>query len=211
MSKMGYSMKDCDIREAVHKKILRRHHANPKTLIIDELGLKHGTCRADIAVVNGWLSGFEIKSDKDSLFRLENQAEVYNAVFNYITIVAGESHFPSVMDYVSDWWGIIICTKGPRGAIKFSTVRKPIRNSTIDPFSVAQLLWKNEIVEILGNRGISPKFFRLQRSELYEFLCSVLNPEGLGRIVRSYLKKRRNWKGHRPLFPRDDSYQPISM
>jgi len=42
-------MNDHDIRVNIHKKILMRHHKNNNTLVIDELGLKNGDCRADIA------------------------------------------------------------------------------------------------------------------------------------------------------------------
>ena len=54
-------MNDGRIRAAFHGKILRRQHLCPETLVLDELGLMHGRCRADIAVVNGCLIGYEIK------------------------------------------------------------------------------------------------------------------------------------------------------
>jgi len=63
-------MNDAGIRRNLHCKKLRRHHVDPDTLVVDELGLKHGKCRADIAVINGHLMGYEIKSDDDSLRRL---------------------------------------------------------------------------------------------------------------------------------------------
>ena len=72
-------MNDAQIRSSFHSKKLRRHHATPDTLVVDELGLKHGKCRADIAVINGHLIGYEIKSDDDSLHRLARQVEAYNA------------------------------------------------------------------------------------------------------------------------------------
>ncbi len=53
-------MNDVEIRQNFHRKILRRQHAQKNTLVIDELGLNHGRCRADIAVVNGHFWGFVI-------------------------------------------------------------------------------------------------------------------------------------------------------
>jgi hypothetical protein len=55
-------VRDRDVREALHRKVLKEHHGDADTLVLDELGLRHGTCRVDIAVVNGYLHGYEIKS-----------------------------------------------------------------------------------------------------------------------------------------------------
>ena len=60
-------MKDIDIRINTHKKILLNHHKNDNTLVIDELGLKHGNCRADIAVING--GRIEQQGNKNDVFR----------------------------------------------------------------------------------------------------------------------------------------------
>jgi len=73
-------MNDLEIRGSFHRKKLRLQHAHVDTLVVDELGLNHGECRADIAVINGHLVGYEIKSNKDSLRRLEGQVNSYNAV-----------------------------------------------------------------------------------------------------------------------------------
>jgi hypothetical protein len=72
-----------------HQKKLWLHHANENTLVVDELGILNGKSRADIAVINGYLVGFEIKSDEDSLTRLNDQVEAYNAVFDRSTLIVG--------------------------------------------------------------------------------------------------------------------------
>ncbi len=63
-------MRDRDVRQALRRKVLRDHIGDSSTLVLDELGLRHGTCRVDIAVVNSLLHGYEIKSDADNLARL---------------------------------------------------------------------------------------------------------------------------------------------
>ena len=60
-------MRDVDVRRAVHNKILRHHHGQDDTLVLDELGLLGGDTRVDIAVVNGKIHGYELKSDRDTL------------------------------------------------------------------------------------------------------------------------------------------------
>ena len=109
-------MNDIEIRHYFHKKKLRKHHAAKNTLVVDELGLKHGKCRADIAVINGHLDGFEIKSDRDTLSRLSDQISVYNLVFDHATLIVGPRHIEEAKTQVPEWWGVIFCEEGRRGA-----------------------------------------------------------------------------------------------
>src|SRR4051812_44988248 len=121
-------MTDSEIRKSLHATILRHYHEAPETLVVDELGLRHGSCRADIAVVNGCLLGYEIKSDRDSLMRLKNQISVYDAVFDNITIVVGPRHNAVISRRVPRHWGVMLATLGNRGTIQFETRRCPSVN-----------------------------------------------------------------------------------
>ena len=201
-------MKDAEIRQNFHRKILRRQHARSDTLVIDELGLNHGKCRADIAVVNGHLVGYEIKSDNDSLRRLGLQVESYNAVFDRAFIVVGDRHIDSIQDRIPEWWGVIASSRGPRGAINFSMIRKAQVNRSIDPVSVARLLWRDEAVEILHQRKLPPRELRQPRIVLYKHLAELLNTYELRKAVRGYLQKRRNWRCLEPPSRYDGLYPP---
>lgn len=174
--------------------MLRRQHARNDTLVIDELGLQHGKCRADIAVVNGHLVGYEIKSDNDSLRRLEGQVESYNAVFDRAFIVVGNRHIDSIQDRIPEWWGVIVSSRGPRGAINFSMMRRAQVNRGVDPVSVARLLWRDEAVEILKQKKLPSRALRRPRAALYKHLAELLSTCELRKTVREYLQKRRNWR-----------------
>jgi hypothetical protein len=187
-------MNDAQVREHFHRKMLRRQHAHKGTVVVNELGLDDGKCRADIAVVNGRLVGYEIKSDSDSLRRLPEQVRSYNAVFDRAFVVVGERHIEPIQKLIPDWWGVILSSKGPRGAIHFRTLRKATRNEGIDPTSLARLLWRHEVAEILRQRGLPPKVLRQPRAILYEYLVDILGPQELRRTVREHLKSRRNWR-----------------
>ena len=108
-------MNDEQIRRQFHRKRLRRHHDDSETVVVDELGLKHGRCRADIAVINGHFIGYEIKSDNDSLRRLPEQIDVYSAVFDRASVIVGEKHACAVKSLIPGWWGLILASQGPRG------------------------------------------------------------------------------------------------
>ena len=82
-------MNDFQIRKAIKEQELINHLGDPDTKIIDEMGLNLGSSIIDIAVVNGNMLGYEIKSDRDTLNRLNSQIEQYNKVFDYLNIVTG--------------------------------------------------------------------------------------------------------------------------
>lgn len=82
---------DADVRRALRRQLAQDHHP-PATRIIEELGLDEGSVRIDVAVVNGRLLGYEIKSDRDTLDRLREQACVYCSVFDEVVLVAGKRH-----------------------------------------------------------------------------------------------------------------------
>ena len=202
-------MNDAQIRQGFHRKVLQRYHTCTDTLVVDELGLKHGKCRADIAVINGYLNGFEIKSDKDSLYRLSEQVAIYNLVFDRVTAVVTKRHVESVQEILPEWWGIVVCYRGPRGAVKFCTKRKSTLNRNVDAFSVAQLLWSEEARETLSKMGVSPRILRKNRSVLYRHLADLLSMSELRRIIRNSLMARTDWRCPSAPLPGDD-LSPLS-
>ena len=120
---------DKEIRAALHQKALRRMHACPNTLVVDELGLAHAKVRIDVAVINGCVHGYEIKSATDSLYRLERQLEFYRECLEKLTIVCDEKHARAVLKIAPKWCGILTAKKGPRGGIKFVTVSRALTQS----------------------------------------------------------------------------------
>jgi len=203
-------MNDADIRQSFHRKRLRQQHAQEDTLVIDELGLNHGKCRADIAVVNGHLIGYEIKSDRDSLYRLNEQVKSYNTVFDKLYIIVGERYSNSIQEHIPKWWGIIVSVRGSRGAVNFNIIRKAQKNKSTNPLSIARLLWRNEAVEILEQKKMPPKVLRQPRAVLYKHLVEMLNACELQKTVREYLKKRKNWRCPELPSQYDDLCQPAA-
>jgi hypothetical protein len=197
-------MNDQQIRTSFFRKWLSRHRANSQTLIINELGLNHGKNRADIAVINGRLTGYEIKSDADSLRRLDEQISSYNEIFDRIYLISTKRHLFEVIEKLPDWWGIIIASEGKLGAINFILYRKTKKNPNVDNHAVARLLWRPEAQDILNNQGAQGNQIRLNRELLYNNIISIMNPTILRRTVRNYLRKRKNWRDHSILSLDDD-------
>ena len=133
-------MNELVIRKEFHKKILAHKYFEPNSLIVDELGIIHGKCIADIAVINNDFYGFEIKSEKDSLRRLEQQAYHYNKVFDFASIILSECHLDEAAIILPNWWGIIVASYKSEADINFLVEREAKQNPGLDGFAIAQLL-----------------------------------------------------------------------
>jgi hypothetical protein len=188
-------MNDPEIRQLFHNNFLSKNYEESDTLIIDELGLEHGKCRADIAVINGYLNGFEIKSNEDTLSRLTQQIKSYDAVFDHSFLITEGKHVDAISTMVPKWWGIILVTNSDN-CFQFKILRNSSRNTSVNDYAVAQLLWRNEAQCILYNLGVRGKRLREKRSILYSCLVEEMESDELRRLVRWFLKNRRNWRHH---------------
>jgi hypothetical protein len=188
-------LNDASIREALHSKLLKRQHSDPETLVVEELGLEHGTTRVDVATINGLLQGYEIKSDADDLSRLSNQINIYSKVFDKLTVIAGDRLASNCEMALPHWCGLVRCFAGPRGGKKFETIRAPCRNSDVEPLSVAMLLWRSEAVDVLRQLGNSPKLLRKSRDILYSEIAHQLSLGEVREVVTRALKQRKGWRG----------------
>ena len=184
-------MREIDIRLALLAKTQEMHSDQPDTLIRQELGLCQGFARVDLAVVNGKIHGYEIKSEQDTLARLPSQAEIYNKSLDLVTIVAAPTHANKITSHaaVPPWWGIWSAVSDGRG-VQLEIVREPSENPDIDPFALAQLLWRDEALQALADHDLASGMRSKPRGELWRRLASELTIDELGWIVRDRLKHR---------------------
>lgn len=182
-------MRDLDIRLELRAELGRRFSGD---IIRGELGLCLGQTRVDLAVVNGHLHGYEIKSDRDTLARFPAQIKLYNRVLDFSTIVCSERHLGAILDRLPDHWGIIEVSGTPERVV-LTHLRAPTLNGSQDPLAIAQLLWRDEVAEILRNRDEIVRT-RETRWNLWDRLAA-LPLETLQREVRLKLKERQVWPG----------------
>lgn len=191
---VGEVMRDQDVRAAVHHKLLKESHLDPECLVIDEFSISLGASRADIAVVNGVLHGYELKSEFDSLERLPLQIKHYSAVMDKVTLVVAEKHLDGALKLIPDWWGVKTVSVGPKGAILIKHKRGERLNRNFDSLMLAQLLWKDECIDVLERWGCSKGFKSKPRYELWNVVADTLSASDLRFEVRTALKKRVDWK-----------------
>lgn len=187
-------MKDQDVRTAVHHKLLKESHLDPDCLVIDEFSISLGASRADIAVVNGVLHGYELKSEHDSLERLPLQIKHYSAVMDKVTLVVADKHLDGALQLIPNWWGVKTVSVGPKGAIRIKHMRGEKLNRNYDSLMLAQLLWKNECIDILERWGCSKGYKSKPRFELWNVVANHIPVKDLRLEVRTALKRRIDWK-----------------
>lgn len=201
---------DVEIRGAFHKKRLQRYHDCSNSIIIDELGLAHGKNRIDIAVLNGFIHGYEIKSSKDTLTRLPSQLAEYRKSLEKISIVAAPNHMAELLLNTPVWCGLILTEKGPRGGIHFSNIRSPQINPDIEPISLAHLLWRDEAIDLLIHLGADKKLLNGSKLTLYRHLSELISIRELSAWIKKMFMERGNWRVDRPLFQGDGLLQLAS-
>lgn len=188
-------MLDKDVRQAVKDKILKAHINDPSTLVIDELGLDHGRNRVDIAVINGELHGYELKSDSDNLLRLPQQSMTYSSIMDKVTLVVGEKHVQEAINIIPDWWGVKIATMNPRRGVNIVTYRRNKKNKDIDPLELSKLIWKEEALALLAIKiKVDWRIRKLTRKDIYKLIVDTFSLNEIRDNTRAILKSRINWR-----------------
>ena len=132
-------MRDFDVRSALLRHLRDVHAGDSLSLIVEEMGIWSGSVRIDVAVINGELTGFELKSDRDTLQRLPLQAKIYSRVFDRVELVVGSRHLREARKIIPRWWGVKRATQKD-GFVLLESVREAKINPLPDPYLIAQLL-----------------------------------------------------------------------
>lgn len=182
---------DPSIRSVLWTRLRSEYSDRPGTLIVDEMGLCEGAARIDLAVVNGVIHGFEIKSDRDSLDRLRHQARYYNSTLGRVTAVLGERHYAKALEAIPDWWGVILVSAGT--PIEMNDVREAQLNPSLDPSEVVKLLWRHEAADLLSSLPGESVSSRMTRASLWRRLVEALPPSEVEKHVSERLLQRAVW------------------
>jgi hypothetical protein len=180
-------MNDKQIRVALRNKVFRHYRFMPNALVLEEVGIRHGAARVDFLVVNGLLHGFELKSDRDNLSRLENQIQIFSSVFDRMTLVVGYRLVDKALKMVPEWWGVKLANLGKRGGIHFRDARTPKNNPDVEKEAVAKLLWQNQALQVLEELGADAGVRSKTRKEIYARLAECADLDLIREKVRHFL------------------------
>jgi hypothetical protein len=182
-------LRDGDIRRPLHLWLERQHQGCPDTGIIHELRIPRPSARADIAVVNGEMVGYEIKSDVDSLTRLPRQARAFNRVFDRAFVITTEKHVGRVETAVPSWWGIAVPSADDRGD-RFKVLRQAGKNPAPSLEAALFILRKPELLSILDLHGIAKGMRERRHADLVTYAAFNIDADRLKYDLRQALRGR---------------------
>lgn len=182
------------LRKVLEKELAEYRATGHNAEIFDELGVRHGTARIDIAIINGVMHGYEIKSDRDTLERLPEQVKEFSAVFDKLTLVVGKQHLYQAVQMIPDWWGVIVAKFDTNNHVIFQTIREPENNKEQVGISIARLLWREEALKILEERNSADGVRNKPREFIYERLADVLDTATIKEQVSALLVSREGWR-----------------
>jgi hypothetical protein len=180
---------DREIRNTLLESLRAAHADDSDVAFLEELGLCRGGVRVDVTVVNGSLHGYEIKSDRDSLRRLDRQVALYSAVLDRATLVVGERHLRDAIELVPPWWEVVLAKVTPAG-LELTQVRVGQVNEERDSRALVELLWLEDALELLTARNAVRGFRGKPRRVVWNRVCEVYGIDEIADAVRERLKAR---------------------
>jgi hypothetical protein len=132
-----------------HKILLGKHSLQTASMMNE---FRVGECKADVAILNGTATVYEIKSERDSLSRLERQITAYATVFAKVYVIAAESHVQAVAKTVPNFVGILRLNSRHHISTVREAVDQPERTS---PSAIFDSIRTAEARMILSSLGVT--------------------------------------------------------
>ncbi len=173
-------------KNMIARRILMGRHSLKSSVLLSEFRV--GTNKADLVLLNGCSTCYEIKTEYDSLIRLEDQLSSYTQLFNKVFVVCASKMIVDVYHLIPDNVGIIEFTD----TCKLKTIREPIEKCSIDLELMMKSLRKEEYL------FIAEKIYKLKidvpNTQIFDYCFNIINkaePEFVNKLFLKTLKKTR--------------------
>lgn len=175
-------------RAAISQKVLMGTHSLRTASMLNEFRV--GSCKADLVILNGTATVYEIKSERDSLARLVNQVENYKRVFAKVNVIASEGHIDGVLNTIPDDVGVMCLSK----RYQITSVREAAdRPERICPVTVFESLRMAEGIAILQAMGVAvPEVPNTRKHTAMRDIFATLDPDALHTEMVRTLKRTRD-------------------
>lgn len=175
-------------KAAIAKKILLGTHSLNTASMLTEFRV--GDCKADVVILNGTATAYEIKSERDSLSRLQKQVATYLRVFATTNVIVGENHLDDVLASIPAEVGVLKLS----AKYRITAVREPKSDaSRTCTRSIFDSITLDEAADILAANGIEvPKGPNTQRYRVLREVFVSLSPDVAHRGMVETLKRSRN-------------------
>lgn len=171
----------------IQKVLLGRHSLKSASLLTE---FRVGRCKADVAILNGTSSVYEIKSERDSLARLEEQISEYRNFFARVNVVVAESHLSGVMRIVPQDVGIYLLSD----RFQLSTIRESVEDvSKLDLSTLFESLRIEESLKVLDMLGLKrPEVPNTLMYEAAKDIFLTQEKDSVHKAIVSVLKTNRS-------------------
>jgi len=175
-------------KAALTEKILLGKHSLQTASMMQEFRV--ADCKADVVILNGTATVYEIKSERDSLTRLAHQVATYRTVFAKVYVIAGENHVQGVSTIVPDDVGILLLSDRYQISTVRDAIDAPERTNSAAIFDSIRV---DEARQILAMNGISvPDVPNTERYRTLRSFFVQLEPNLAHLGMVSVLKKNRS-------------------
>lgn len=170
-----------------HKLLLGVHSLRTASMMTE---FRIGACKADLVILNGTSTVYEIKSERDNLDRLSNQVSTYQKVFAKVNIITADNHVDTIIDMVPEEVGILLLND----RFQISTLREAKdRSGDIDPVSAFESIHKAEAIQILEMMGVMvPNVPNTRFHTAMVEIFATLDPVSLHECMINVLKATRS-------------------
>ncbi len=175
-------------KSALTQNILMGTHSLNTASMLTEFRI--GQCKADVVILNGTGTVYEIKSERDSLSRLQRQINSYRDVFASVYVIAGKKHVDAIFETIPDDVGVMVLSDKHNISTLRKAVDMPERTNSGVIFESIRI---SEAKEILNNCGISCP--ELPNTQIYSALRELfvnLPSDVAHREMVKILKRTRN-------------------
>lgn len=177
-------------RTAIANKIFLGRHSPATTTLLSELRIWR--CRADLVMLNGTSTAYEIKTELDNLDRLTSQIDAYSRVFDRIYVVSHTDHVTRLLSDIPDFVGLITLSK----SFTLQVAREASSNADkVHIPTILDALRRGELVEM--TRRVCGSVPRVNSVQLVKECARLVEEHGRPRQVHdemvTLLKRRRNF------------------
>ncbi|WP_353252876.1 sce7726 family protein [Salinisphaera sp. PC39] len=175
-------------RAALTRKILLGKHSLKTACMLSEF--RAGACKADLVILNGTATVYEIKSERDSLDRLAHQVENYKKVFASVNIVASPNHVERILERMPEDVGVICLSSRFQLSSQRTAATKP---EQVCPQTVFESLRSDEAQRVLKTLG--QRIPDVPNTQLHSKMRSIFarqEPAAVHRAMVATLKDTRS-------------------
>jgi len=176
--------------------LLGRHSLNTATMLME---FRVGNCKADCVIINGTSNVYEIKSEFDSMARIQRQLTAYRKVFDRVHVITTSDQVDAMALEVDESVGLLVLNDRQY----VTTVREPLSlKARVDPGAIFDTLRQPEYVVAIRERfGSVPAvpntriyqvcrelFMELSPTEAHDAMIQALKLRGCSMSLRRFVE-----------------------